>query len=251
MSHFHSHDSAEDFAAVAELAEHFTALVDALHDGAETGLDPDRIIALARSSVPGSHEVGIVAWNDGQLHTMACTSLVLEELDRIRDETGEGPALDAIQGSDLVLSGDLAEDPRWPEFGRRVTERTGIRSLATYRLYLAHRHRAALTFCSIWPHGFTDLAVEIGVIFASYCSLATLAELLGDGGASVYDRFQVHREIGMAVGILMASTGVDSGEAYSRLRTASREMHRSWAGTAAQVIRDGRLPGDVGTAGAQ
>lgn len=233
--------SPEDFAAIVELAEHFGALVDALHGGTQTGLDPKRIVALAKRSMPGSHEVGIVAWRDGRLRTVASTSSVLERLDEIRVETGEGPALDAIDGNDLVISGDVAEDPRWPEFGSRATDRTGIRSLATYRLFLSRRHRGALTFCSSWPHGFTDFAIEIGAIFGAFCSLSILTELMGDDAVSAYSSTDVHREIGVAIGIVMSTTGVESAEAYHRLRTASRQMRRSLPETAGHVIREGRL----------
>lgn len=55
-----------------------------------------------------AHYVGITGWIDGQLRSIAATDPVLLELDDIRNATGEGPALDAIEGNDLVLSGDLA-----------------------------------------------------------------------------------------------------------------------------------------------
>lgn len=235
-------DDAEDYAAIVDLAEHFSALVDALHDGTETGLDPERIVSLAHRVVPGAHYVGITGWVDGQLRSVAATDPVLVELDDIRNATGEGPALDAIEGNDLVLSGDLAADPRWPGYGSQVLDRTGIRSLISYRLYLTRRHCAALTLCSPWPHGFTDLAVGIGAIFAAYSCLAALADSLHDPTFTDHAGGSVHREIGVAIGILMATGGLDSQTAYARLHAASHHVHQSLSATAASVVKTGALP---------
>lgn len=115
--------------------------------------------------------------------------------------TQQGPALDVLDADDLVVSGDLGDDPRWPAFGARVIDRTGIRSIVSYRLYLSSNHRAALTFYSDWPYAFDDVAIATGAIFAAYGSLTLGSELVLSEHVNTRRSAQVHREIGVAVGI--------------------------------------------------
>jgi ANTAR domain len=167
---------------------------------------------------------------------------VPERLDRVRAETGEGPALDVLETNDLVISGDVAADPRWPAFGARVLKELNVRSVAAYRLHLGRDHRAALIFVSDWPYAFDELTGAIGAIFAAYCSLVLLTEeILGDGLTSSRAA-EVHREIGVAVGILLADGELTTDEAYRRLRSASRTLTTSLPDVARHVIAYRSLP---------
>src|SRR5689334_5687083 len=99
---------------------------------------------------------------------------------RLRKRLARSSSLDVLDTNDLVVSNDLAVDPRWPEFGSRVVDGLGIRSVVSYRLYLSRRHRAALSFYSDWPHAFDDLDIATRAIFAGYCSLALHSRLVLD-----------------------------------------------------------------------
>lgn len=114
---------------------------------------------IAADCVPRSDSVALAVATDGHLHNVAATSDIPAQIDRLRDETGQGPALDVLDTNDLVLSGDLTADPRWPMFADRVTRATSIRGTVSYRLYLGPRHRAALSVYSTWPYAFDDQAL--------------------------------------------------------------------------------------------
>lgn len=90
----------------------------------------------------------------GQPRTIASVGVIAEAAQSVRLHTGEGPSLDVLDANDLVTTGDLATDERWPEFARRVTRDTPIRSIASYRLYVGPNHKAALTFYFDWPYAF-------------------------------------------------------------------------------------------------
>ncbi len=113
--------------------------------------------------------------------------------------------------------------------------------MISYRLYLGRHHRAALTFYSIWPHGFDDVAAAVGAIFAAYCSLALITQVLGD---DVHPRrgAEVHREIGVAIGILMATGELAADEAFARLQNASQRLDRELREVARHVTSTGQLP---------
>jgi hypothetical protein len=182
----------------------------------------------------------------GQARTIAATGPIATRLDEIRAEiqAHEGPVLDVLEGNDVVVSGDLNNDPRWPAFGERVASELGIRSLVSYRLYLAPDHRAAVTFLSSWPYAFDQVAVAIGAIFAAYCSLSLLSETVFGEQLGGQRTAEVHREIGVAVGILLTTEQLSIQDAYLRLFEASHELGTSLQNLAGQVIEHGGVPSD-------
>jgi len=184
--------------------------------------------------------------DNGHVHNVAATSDVPSQVDRIRDATGQGPALDVLDTNDLVASGDLATDPRWPVFAARVSQDTSIRSIVSYRLYLSPRHRAALSFYSNWPYAFDDLAIATGAIFAAYASLALTSELVLTQPLTPRRSADVHREIGVAIGILMSNADVTTETAYQRLHHASQQLKRSVPAIARHVIDHRRMPDGYG-----
>ena len=117
--------------------------------------------------------------------------------------------------------------------------------MISYRLYLGRHRRGALSFYSTWPHAFDDMAAAIGAIFAAYCSLALITPALGD---DVHPRraAEVHREIGVAIGILMAAGELGVDEAFTKLHGASRRLHRDLQDVARHVTVSGQLPDEPG-----
>jgi hypothetical protein len=220
-------------------------LVDALMDGGVIDMPPGRIVEMAARCMPSGQHVALVIAENGRSRSLAATSDVPAMVDRLSTEIGQGPALDVLDTNDLVIGNDLADDPRWPEFGPAVVDRFGIRSTVAYRLYLAPRLRAALTLYSDWPHAFDDLTIATGSIFAAYCSLVVMTDnLLGDR-LSARRVKQVHREIGVAAGFLMATEEIGVVDAYRQLVRAGRNLRRTLPDVAQQVIRERALPGDA------
>ncbi len=232
----------QEFAAIVEIAEVFTELVATLTLSHTVGLNSEQVVHLAGHLLPRADHAGLLVLKHGQVHTLAANSPVLTRIDAIRAETQEGPGLDVLEVNDLAISGDLAADEQWPRFGPRVAAELGIRSIACYRLYLSRDHRAALLITSAWPHAFDDLTLAVGAIFAAYCSLCLFSEhVLGDQ-LSARRAAQVHREIGIAVGILTTRDDIPADTAYRQLRQASRRLRRSLHHVAGHVLQHHQLP---------
>lgn len=233
-------DRPEDFRAVAELAEAFSDLVKLLTDEHAAEIDVQTLLDFAHHAMPRTQDTGLLLLEKGEARTVAATSELPERLDRLRAEVGEGPALDVLDVNDLVITGDLAADPR--RFGPRAVQEFDVRSIACYRLHLGLDRRAALMFLSDWPYAFDELTGAIGAIFAAYCSLVLLSEeVLGDKVTSSRAA-EVHREIGVAVGILLADNQLTSDQAYRRLHHASHTLARSLPDVARHVIAHRSLP---------
>jgi hypothetical protein len=232
-------------AALRELAAAFTGLVEVLLDGGQAQLTPARIVDVAARVMPGCRHAAVAVVEQGRPRTLASTDAVPDHVDAIQFDCGEGPSLDVLVTDDYIGVQDLGGDPRWPQFGRRAVEVDDVRSMMSYRLYLGRHRRAALSFYSTWPHAFDGVAAAIGAIFAAYCSLALITQHLGD---DVHPRraAEVHREIGVAVGILMATGELGSEEAFAQLHNASRRLHRDLRDVARHVTATRQLPDEPG-----
>jgi hypothetical protein len=142
-------DTVLESAALAELAEAFGTLVGAR--AADENVDvvaPRRIVQLAVDCMPRAQHAAVIVVRDGEVRSIAATSGLPGRVDRIRAATGQGPGLDVLVANELVLSNDLAGDPRWPLFAGRLVDELGVRSILSYRLYLGPRERAAVNFYS-------------------------------------------------------------------------------------------------------
>ena len=57
-----------------------------------------------------------------------------ERADALQYELGHGPCVDAVLEDTANISGDVAADQRWGQWGPRVTADLGVRSVLAYRL---------------------------------------------------------------------------------------------------------------------
>ncbi|MGN6130388.1 MAG: GAF and ANTAR domain-containing protein [Nocardioidaceae bacterium] len=232
----------DDFRPIARLAEAFGATVELLTRQQTETLSADGLVAFAHECMPRTQHTGLLLREDGKVRSVAATSDLPERLEGLRRDLDDGPVLDVLESNDCVISDDLADDPRWPRFGRRAVEELDVRSIAAYRLHLGPQHHAALVFLSDWPAAFDEVATAVGAIYAAYCSLVLVTErLLGERVSSPRSA-EVHREIGVAVGILLADGAISTGEAYRRLSRASESLQRSLHDVARHVARHRELP---------
>ena len=238
-------ERAEIASTLGELAAAFTGLVQVLLDGGQAQLSPQRIVDIAARVMPGCRHAAVVVIEADRPRTLASTDAVPDHVDAVQFDAGQGPSLDVLVTDDYVRVDDLADDPRWPQFGRRAVEVANVRSMINYRLYLGRHRRAALSFYSSWPHAFDDIAAAVGAIFAAYCSLTLITEQLDD---QVHPQraANVHREIGVAIGILMTTEQLAGDDAFAMLHTASQRLHRDLRDVARHVTTTGHLPEEPG-----
>ncbi|MEO6882001.1 MAG: GAF and ANTAR domain-containing protein [Mycobacteriaceae bacterium] len=221
---------------LAVLAQEFTQLVELLYEGEPTTLTTARIVEVAAHAVGAAEHAALTVMSNGELRTEATTSATATTIDQITAEVGHGPVFDSMRTSSVVVAHDLAaDDTHWPKLGRRLIEETSVRSILACRILISHEHKASLNLYSSWPHAFDDHAVPTTAILASYCSLALYLQLL-DGGAAHPDRLrESHREVGIAIGLLMARHDVSADRAYADLRRASTALNKSLSYIASQV----------------
>ena len=230
---------------VQHLGAQFTELSSRLESPDGKGIDPDRVVRFAAMAVPETNHCGITVMRAGRRpYTLSSTDELSVAVDRIQYTLGEGPCLDAAESETAEVTGQLAQDERWPRFGPRCVEETGVVSMLSVRLAVLGQDQAAMNFYSRLPDAFGEPEVAAASIFAPFAALAVEHRLRDQDARNFETALSSSRQIGTAMGILMAQRKVSSDEAFALLRTASQHLNRKLRDIAAEVEETGELPSD-------
>ncbi|HSP36631.1 MAG TPA: GAF domain-containing protein, partial [Frankiaceae bacterium] len=93
-------------------------------------------------------------------------------VDRLQDEAGQGPCLDAIRHHEVFVTDDLLQERRWPKFSRRAVQETGVRSILSLRLFGDEDTFGSLNLYSLEPAAFTAVSRATGAVFAAHAAVA-------------------------------------------------------------------------------
>jgi hypothetical protein len=198
---------------------------------------------LAQTRVKGADWVSITSLKQGEFRTVASTDPRAETADRIQYDAGSGPCVDAILDDHDTLVRDLRSDERWPIFGRRVSDRLGVRSMMAFRLTLDAKDTiAALNVFSLTVDAFDADALTTGRLMATYGALGLNSIADRKRAEELQQALSSAREIGIAIGILMATRKVTRDQAFEVLRTRSQQENRKLRDLAAYVAETGTLP---------
>lgn len=204
--------------------------------------DLNRIVGLAARTMPhGAHGALTVVRVNQAPTTVASTSALARRAEIIQHAVREGPCLDAAADAVLRVD-DLTTEARWPEFTRRCVEVTTVRAAFGVRLGLRDPDRAALTFYAERAHAFDDRDFRIGATLAPIVAMALANALAAEEAAHMRIALQSSRQIGTAIGILMARGRLTSEQAFTDLSRTSQLLNRKLRDVAAEVEQTGELP---------
>ncbi len=208
------------------------------------------IVSLTVASIEGAEQASISESRNGRLRTVASTGEMASAGDCLQYEFGHGPCVDALDRSSEALnrtvvyrSDDVGTDDRWPQFGRRAAADVGARSMMSFRLYLDNDpdRVAGLNVYSSRPSAFDASAQTVGTVLATQSARALLTAAARDKAANLAQALDSNREIGTAMGIVMAGHGVTREDAFALLRIASQNTNRKLIEIATEVVDTGVL----------
>jgi hypothetical protein len=225
-----------------QLAEVFTSLGVDLAASADVGTALEIITATAVRVVEGAGHAAVTTVRQGKLETVAQTSELPLRVDRIQYELGSGPCVDAVLERAVFRCDDLRSDPRWPEFGRQAVDLTGVLSMLSFRMFFEETSLiAGLNLYSTKPEAFSDEAETTGLLLATHGALALQGAGRREQVQHLERALSSNRDIGMAMGILMARHLLTKEQAFDLLRVASQHSHRKLGQIALDVIEVGEL----------
>ncbi|WP_374967782.1 ANTAR domain-containing protein [Terrabacter sp. BE26] len=208
-----------------------------IYAGADSGSIHQALVDSAVQLIEGCDRASLLVSTRDRFVTAASTDDVARRIDAIEIEVGEGPCVDAIVSEAFQHDADLtsATTP-WPRFTERIVAETPVRSAIGYRLLLDGDKVGALNVYSDTPGGLTSRSADVGAVVASFASVAIMAIRAREEAATLRQGLQSNREIGKAVGLLMAAHHISGDEAFELLRSTSQELNMKLAKVASQVI---------------
>jgi GAF domain-containing protein len=224
------------------LARRFARMASTLHDTATVAETHRLVTEAALATVTGCEHAAISLLDrHGGVVSVAATDVVPAAVDRIQYETGHGPCLNAITTQERCALKDLATDDIWADFSRPAAA-LGVRSMLSFPLSDGHETLGALNLYADAPDAFDAYATELGAVLAVHAGLAMAHARSRERCAELEQALGSSREIGMALGVVMASRGVTSDVAFDMLRRASRRQNRKVREIAADVVETGQTP---------
>ncbi|MDT5330616.1 MAG: hypothetical protein QOF31_1913 [Mycobacterium sp.] len=216
-------------------------IVQQLHSRPDT--DSDTVIAElaehAAVEIPGAEYAGVtITRNAKHIDTPAATHKWPILLDEIQQRHREGPCLTAAWEEKIIHVADLEADDRFPLYRQDALDRTPIRSVMAFQMFIADERMGALNVYAEESHAFGQESRDIGLIFAAHSSVAWNSARRDEQ----FKRALASRDtIGQAKGMIMERYGVDAVQAFEVLRKLSQDSNVPLVQVATELVTKAQL----------
>jgi hypothetical protein len=221
-----------------ELLTTFRTLAEIVYSGESFDSVYEAVCSSAVELVDGCDHASLMIRRGGGVGTVAASDAVARHIDDLEKALGEGPCLDAIDDDapDQHMCPDLTTGSQWPELARRIRQETAVRGMAGFRLRQGGQRIGALNVFSDTAGALTEGSLDQAIMLTAFTSVALAALESGEEATTLRRGLQSNREIGKAIGLLMASHDIDDDRAFEMLAKVSQEMNVKVAEVAAQVV---------------
>ncbi|MEO3936243.1 GAF and ANTAR domain-containing protein [Dermatophilaceae bacterium Soc4.6] len=197
--------------------------------------------ALVRSAVTlvdgCDHASLMLQGRSGVYDTIASSDDVAMAVDDLERLHNEGPCLDAIEEERPQLEPDFGHASQWPTLSRAIVAQTPVRGGAGFRIIVGHSKIGALNLFSDEAGALDERSVDQGIILAAFASVVIAAVQNRDQAETLALGLNSNREIGKAIGLMMAFHKISDDAAFDVLRKASQDMNIKIAEVARQVVQ--------------
>jgi GAF domain-containing protein len=216
----------------------FRAMAEVVYSGESFDAVYEALCHSAVEFVDGCDHASLMQRRHGKTRTVASSDDVARAIDAIENELGEGPCLDAMDDDepDQHLCSDLTTGSKWPVLAARILEQTEVRGMAGFRIRQDGEKVGALNVFSDTPGALTEHSLEQAIMLTAFASVSLAALERGEEATTLRRGLESNREIGKAIGLLMAMHGIDDDQAFQMLSKVSQEMNIKLAEVAGQVI---------------
>ena len=229
-----------------ETGRAFAELAGTLH--AEPERVPQAVVEWAVRVIPGcDHASLMIRRGEDDFVTLAASDEVAAGIDGFERALRDGPCVDAILDDGCQHDADLTDDPTWPTLAARVVAETPVRSALGFRIVEGGRKRGAIDLFADRTHVFDDAAVEQAAVLAAFASVALAAAEDRERAANLEQALDSNREIGKAIGLLMAAHSLSDADAFAVLRQTSQTLNRKLRDIAAELVAKSAPATAVGT----
>lgn len=221
-------------------AEDFAQLAISLHD--EPGVDEtvDRVLAYALKAVDCEYAGVIFVHGRSRVETAAATDPLIETLDKVQMECGEGPDIDVLADRYSVIVSDTFTERRWPTWAERVASH-GIRSLLSVRMYTSASTIGTLNLYDSRPDRFDVDDQAVAHLLSRHAAVALASARTTE---NLWQAVDARKLVGQAQGILMERYQLTADQAFAVLMRYSQDNNLKLRAVAEGLIMSRRLPGE-------
>jgi GAF domain-containing protein len=223
--------------------EHFAVMAQRLHSGKTVDESFQIVVESAVALIDGCDRAAIGVLDGDKFRSAAATDDVMRQIDRMQDQVGEGPCLEASADAIVQVDNDITVDCRWPKLAPLVIEQTPVRAMLAVPLVHEGRRSGALNIFADTAGAFTDESVGQAAILAAFASVAVAGAAQSERAAQLEEGMATNREIGAAVGILMATHGISQDDAFDMLSKASQRLNRKLRDIATGIVKGDQQSG--------
>ncbi|MGW0435967.1 ANTAR domain-containing protein [Micromonospora sp. NPDC003197] len=185
-----------------------------------------QLVRTSRDAIPGVTWCGVTVLQAGEPASVAASDPLLTDLDDLQ-YGADGPAMTAIRRRELILSGDLRTETRWPLWTRRALT-LGVHGVLSAPVDIDDHVIGSISLYTREPDTLVEsrqltamlLAEHAGLLLAAVRDRARQAALVGELDGTLVDG----ELIGQAIGVIMTQRGCPAPEALQVLRTASAAL---------------------------
>ena len=223
----------------ASFADQLADAARSMQGWSSTQLTLEKVVLVATEIIEGCDLVGISIVHKGEIDTPVGTNETLNRIDELQFVLKQGPCFDALHMHEVVHSGDLAHDSRWPTWGPLVAKEAGVASIVSYRLYTTQDTLGAMNLYSTKPDAFDADDIDNGHALAAHVGVALAASQNVEHLELAIANRTV---IGRAEGILMERFGLVPDQAFAVLRRVSQRRNVKLNRVAEELVRTGVTP---------
>lgn len=221
-----------------ELLTAFRSIAQVVYAGESLDSVYTSVCERAVELIDGCDHATIMVRRKGRNINVAATDVVAKSIDELENDLGEGPCLDVLDDSepDQHLCADLTTGSPWPTLAERILATTDVKGMAGFRIRQDGHKVGALNIFSDTAGALTQDSLDQALLFAGFVSVAVAALDRGEEAVTLRRGLESNREIGKAIGLMMALHGIGDDEAFAMLAQVSQEMNIKLAVVATRVI---------------
>ncbi|MBB4692660.1 GAF and ANTAR domain-containing protein [Paractinoplanes abujensis] len=197
------------------------------------------IVTQATATIPPAIWAGLIELENTRLVPRATLGEPPRVLDRLQQERGAGPCVDAARQQRVIVVDDMTTDDRWPEFSA-VAVREGVCSMLCVPLWVDNLRLGTLSLYGERTAAFGESERRLAAV---YGTLAALALADGQRVAQLTAALETRDLIGQAKGILIERLRITPDAAFDLLSTISQNSNQKLVSVAERLVNTGEVPG--------
>jgi len=178
---------------------------------------------------------------ESQLHYVAATDTAAETLERVQEDVGVGPCIDAFLTGSETSTVDILVDARYSAIAEAVTA-VGIRAVLGVPVRLGAVAVGSLNVYCHEPYDWDDSEREAIQRYAALLASLLEAALSAHQRGQIVEQLQTaldHRvSTERAIGYLMGRDGLDARAAFDRLRRVARSQRRTVREVSEELLQE-------------